>query len=38
MDEEKGLVSRKMDVTPYEYTISEQGKKYLRDSDNSENA
>lgn len=37
MDEEKGLVSRKMDVIPYEYMISEQGKKYLRDSENSEN-
>lgn len=29
MDEDKGLVSRKMDVTPYEYRISERGKKYV---------
>lgn len=37
MDEEKGLVSRKTDITPYEYKISEQGKKYLVSNDNVEN-
>ena len=29
MDEDKGLVSRKMDVKPYEYRISERGRKYV---------
>ena len=29
MDEEKGLVIRKMNTTPYEYKISELGKKYF---------
>ena len=29
MDEEKGLVIRKMNTTPYEYKISEQGRRYF---------
>lgn len=37
MDEDKGLVFRKMNVTPYEYMISEQGKKYLNNSEDNKN-
>lgn len=38
MDEDKGLVSRKTDVIPYEYKISENGKKYLRNNSNDGNS